>query len=79
MSAELIDIRTRTAAPPPDASSIIQNLSEGADVLCAAFASWPHRFLREDMIVGAERNLVEIQRLLVELRTFIPLQAREKS
>lgn len=71
MSA-VIDIHARRAAMPRDSGTVIQNLSEGADVLSTMFAGWPHRFLRESHIIGAERNLVELQRLLIELRQFVP-------
>jgi hypothetical protein len=72
MNSPVYDLQARRAAKPRDAGSVIDNLSDGAKVLLAAFESFPGVFLRESHIVGVERNLVELQRLLIELRQFVP-------
>jgi hypothetical protein len=71
-SAEVYDLRIRRGARPVDARQIIDNLIEGADALRADVSSWPGRFLRESNIIGAERSLVALQNLLIDLRAFVP-------
>jgi len=69
----VFDLTARRAARPVDAGSIIRNIDEGIAALHTEVSSWPHVHMRESRIVGAERSLVALQGLLIDLRAFVPV------
>jgi hypothetical protein len=72
MTATPIDLQARRAADrPTDKDSLARALAEAAETLCATFRSWPLRFLRDDDLAAAERELAAMQGHLAELRTFV--------
>jgi len=73
MNAPVFDLAARRAQRPIDRDAIIANLADGAGSLLASFSGWPVTFLRESHIVGAERTLVALQGLLIELRAFVSM------
>jgi hypothetical protein len=56
---------------PTDKDSLARALAEAAETLHAKFRSWPMRFLREDDLGAAERELTAMQGHLAELRAFV--------
>ena len=70
--AEVFDLAARRLTNPADAVSITRALAENASGLHNEFTRWPVTFVRESHVIGAERQLVEMQRLLIELRAFVP-------
>lgn len=72
MNAPIFDLAARRAALPRDSRSIIDNLNDGVASLYGQVSGWPVTFLRESHIVGAERSLVALRGLLIELRGHLP-------
>jgi hypothetical protein len=70
----VFDLAARRAARPIDAGTIIRNIDEGVAALYTAVAGWPYVHMRESHIVGAERSLVALQGLLIDLRAFVPVK-----
>jgi hypothetical protein len=69
----VFDIPARRLARPVDAQSIIRNIDEGVAALYTEVASWPYYVhMRESRILGAERSLVALQGLLIDLRAYVP-------
>ena len=70
--APVFDLSARRAARPTDSRVVIDNLADGAESLLTQFRSWPFVYLREAHIIGAERSLVALQGLLIDMRAFVP-------
>jgi hypothetical protein len=68
----VFDLPARRASRPVDAGTIIRNIDEGVAALYTDVASWPYIHMRESHIIGAERSLVALQGLLIDLRAFVP-------
>jgi len=68
MTSTVYDIQARRAPRTRDARSVIDNITAGADMLAAEVHGWPFRIVREGTIQGAERQLIAMLELLVELR-----------
>jgi hypothetical protein len=69
---EPIDLQARRAAnQPKDKDGIAHALAEAAEGLCATFRSWPLRFLRDEDLQAAERDLATMRGRLAELRALI--------
>ncbi len=75
-TAPIYDLAARRAAQPRDRRAIIDNIDAGVTALLAQVSGWPVTHLREAHIIGAERSLVALQGLLIELREFVPVDGR---
>lgn len=67
-----IDLAARRAARTLDAGAIKEHIAEGAETLYALVSGWNLTHVREAHIVGAERSLVALQGLLIQLRARLP-------
>jgi hypothetical protein len=68
----VIDLSVRRAHLPADRGSVVDAIVEGAESFHALTSAWPLTPLREAHIIGAERSLVALQTLLVQLRRHVP-------
>jgi len=75
-TAPIFDLRARRAAQPRDSRTIIDEIDAGVASLHAHVAGWPVMYLREGHIIGAERSMVALQGLLIELREFVPIDGK---
>lgn len=78
-TAPIYDLAARRAAQPRDRRAIIDNIDAGVTALLAQVSGWPVTFLRESHLIGAERSLVALQGLLIELREFVPVDSKESA
>lgn len=67
-----IDLGARRAARTLDAAAIKQQIAEGAESLFALVSGWHLTHVREAHVVGAERSLIALQGLLIQLRAKLP-------
>ncbi len=71
--APVFDLEARRAARPVDKGQVIANIEAGVNSLHETVARWPYTMnLRESHLIGAERSLVALQILLIDLRAFVP-------
>lgn len=74
-AATIFNISANRGAQPRDRRAILDNIDAGVTALLAQVAGWPFVVLRESHLVGAERSLVALQGLLIELREFVPAES----
>lgn len=61
----------------PDKGDVVENIIRGCESLHAQVSGWHLTVLRESHIIGAERSLVALQALLIQLRGHVPASAAE--
>ena len=74
----VVDLSVRRIHLPIDRGSVVDAIVEGAESFHALTSAWPLTPLREAHIIGAERSLVALQTLLVQLRRHVPALASDQ-